>query len=441
MGIRTAIFVLLFLICTIGAFGMPLLGLLGYMAHYVIGPERQWWAAPLQQYDIRYSFTLAAVAAVGCLLHWRSLRYGTQFLTFQEKLFLSFLAMAWLVRAISEPTALYTVVDHPTLKLTKVFLFSLMLTHVVTDCKSLKAVFWTLTISMFLVAIQAYNTPRSAFEGGRLEGIGGVDFNESNFLCAFIVGVLPLMGVLFLDSRWLGKLVILAAGVFSVNTIVLTRSRGAVVGMVLGGVVAVVLAPKGYRKLIAAGLVVAGLGFVYLSDPAFLSRLSTITREEEERDISAQSRIELWHVSRDIVRDYPQGIGPGNFFQFAGRYDARYEGRDVHNTYLRCATEVGVVGFLLFIALIANAFVVLIRTMRKARALPAELQKQILLPAYGLAVGLCMMLGTGLTVTLVYTEALWWFLMMPVCMERIMHNLAADAVAKAAAAIPVEEVL
>jgi len=30
---------------------------------------------------------------------------------------------------------------------------------------------------------------------------------------------------------------------------------------------------------------------------------------------------------------------------------------------------------------------------------------------------------------------------MPVCMERIMHNLAADAVAKAAAAIPVEEVL
>ena len=64
MGSRTILFLALFLLCAGGALFLPLLGLLGYMAHYIIGPEGQWWTAPLRPYEIRYSLMLAVMAAV-----------------------------------------------------------------------------------------------------------------------------------------------------------------------------------------------------------------------------------------------------------------------------------------------------------------------------------------------------------------------------------------
>ena len=426
MGLRTIAFVLLFLGCSCGALGVPLLGILGYVAHYIIGPERQWWVAPLRQFEIRYSLTLAVATAIGIALNFGKLRYGATLLTSQEKALLGFVGFAWLLRAFSEPTVFYTVVDHPALKLTKVAVFCLMLTHVVTNVRSLKILLWTLVISTFILGIEAYSAPRSTFEHGRLEGIGGVDFGEANFLAAFIGGMLPLAGVLFLESRWLGKLLAGGCGVFCVNTIVLTRSRGAVVGMALGVVVAIFLAPKGYRTKIVAGLLVAGLGGLYLADPGFLARLNTLGPNTGDVDRSAQSRLETWALSVDMLKDHPLGIGPGNFFQVAGEYDQRYQGRDSHNTYARCFTELGIPGFALFLGLILHSIVMLKRTMRKAYKLPPKCQAQIILPSYGLAVGLCMMLGAGLTVTLLYTEALWWFLMLPVCLERAVDNLASD---------------
>jgi putative inorganic carbon (hco3(-)) transporter len=426
LGLRTLLFIGLFLLCTVGALGVPLLGLLGYMAHYIIGPEGQWWAAPLRPLEIRYSLTLAVMAAVGIALNFKKLRYGPSFLNPYEKTLLAFLGLMWLLRAVSEPTVYYTTVDHPSLKLTKVTIFCLMLTHVVTGGKSLKTLIWTLVLSTFILGIEAYSAPRWSFERGRLEGIGGVDFSESNFLPAFIGGVLPLMGILFLQSRWPGKLVTLAAGVFSVNAIVLTRSRGAIVGIALGGLASLVFAPKGYRSKIFAGLLVAGVGGLYLSDAAFLSRIATIDSSDTNRDKSAQSRLDIWYLSLRMLSDHPFGVGPGNFAQFAGRYNILYQDRDAHNTYVRCSAELGIPGLLLFLALIVHAIAASKRTIKKAYDLPPEYRAQILMPGFGCAVGLCMALGCGLTVTLLYTEALWWFLLMPLCVERAADNLAED---------------
>ena len=102
-----------------------------------------------------------------------------------------------------------------------------MLTHVVTDLKSLNRVFWVMIVATLLLSLQAYGKPRWAFIGGRLEGVGGVDFTDANALGAFLAAMLPIIGVQFLRSAWRGKLLCLATGVFATNAIVLTRSRGA----------------------------------------------------------------------------------------------------------------------------------------------------------------------------------------------------------------------
>lgn len=434
MGLRTLLFALLFAGSAAAALVVPLVGLLGYMAHYIIGPDRQWWNAPLRPYGLRYSFILAASTAIGMVFRIRGLKFGREVLKLQEKLLLALLTLVWVLRLVSEPTVGYTIIDHPSLKLTKVALFVLVLTHLVTEARSLKLLMWLLAISTLLLGVQAYTMPLSAFESARLENVGGADFAEANFLSAFIAGVLPVMGVLFLQSKWPGKTLAVLAGVFSVNAIILTRSRGAVVGIALGGVLAVLMAPRRYRLKIVVGLLVVVIGGVYLADPGFLRRVSTLNRPEEELDIATIGRIETWRASVQMLRDHPLGIGPGNFFQMIGRYNPKYAFRDAHNTYSRCFVELGIPGLVLFGMLIANAVIVARRAMRRALSLRPELRDQILYPAYGFAVGLCMMLCCGLTVTLLYTEAVWWFLMFPTCVERAVDNLATETVPRPAQA-------
>jgi O-antigen ligase len=262
---------------------------------------------------------------------------------------------------------------------------------------------------------------------GRLEDVGGVDFAEANFLPAFIGAMLPLIGVLFFQPRWYGKVVCLVTGVFAVNTIILARSRGGLVGIGLGLIPAVLLAPKRFRMQVAVGLIVAGLGGAYLMDPGFWGRMSTINRVEDERDASAQSRLDLWDISIRMVKDHPLGIGPGNWFQTVGRYNPGFEGRDAHSTYFRCLAELGIPGFALFVMVAVSAVRVALGAYRRSAQITTNAGKMLHLLCYGYTVSLCTFLGAGLTVTALYTEVLWWLLFLPVCLERAVANLLAES--------------
>ena len=345
MSLKTLLFVGLFAVCCAAAVFQPLWGILGYLAHYIIGPERQWWERPIQHLGIRYSYILAIATAIGVALNYGKLRFGKKLLHRHEVLLLLFVGLLWALRLLNEPTDYYTIVDHPTLKMTKVMVFGLMLTHVVTDAKKLRALLWTLVVCTLILGLQAYTAARPR---GRLESVGGVDFSESNFLAAFLGAMLPLVGVLFLQTGWAGKLLCLGTGAFAANAIVLTRSRGALVGIALGLIPAILLAPKKLRLTIGAGMLVAGLGVLYVSlpDAGFMQRMKSITLSSEERDESSQQRLDLWETSLVMVKDHPLGIGPGNFFQVVGRYRPDLEGRDTHSTYFRCLTELGIPGFL-----------------------------------------------------------------------------------------------
>lgn len=424
MPLKTVLFILLFALATCGALAHPLLGILGYVAHYTIGPERQWWERPIQHLGIRYSYVLAIATAIGVALNYRRLRFGKKLLHRNEVLLLLFVGLLWLLRVVSEPTEYYTIVDHPTLKLTKVMIFGLMLTHVVTDMKKLRALVWTLVVCAFVLGVQAYNAPHF----GRLESVGGTDFAESNYLAAFLGAMIPLVGVLFLQTGWGGKLLCLGAGAFAANAITLTRSRGAVMGIVLGLIPAAFLAPKKLRLKIAAGILVAGLGALYVSlpDTGFMHRMKSISVSGEELDASSQQRLDLWQTSLTMVKDHPLGIGPGNFFQVVGRYRPELKGRDAHSMFFRCLTELGIPGFVFFLVICFSAIRTALRASRTAESIPSETGTAIRLLCYGFAVALCAFLAASTMVTTLYTESLWWLLLMPVCLERTVENAMAD---------------
>jgi len=437
MGVRTILLLLAFAGASVGALFTPMCGLIGYVLHYNIGPERQWWEAPIQHWGLRYSLTLAVVTAIGMALHWRDLRYGKTLLLGHEKLILLFLGLVWFSYLIGEPTTeRYTTVDHPAVKFTKLVLFVLMLTHVVSTPERLKVLLWAMVAGAFILGWQAWTTPYRQFVSGRLESVGGSDFNDANTLAAYLVALLPLIGVQFLRSGWWGKAACLAAGVFATNAIVLTRSRGAVLGLAASGMAALMLSPRGHRLKIALGLVVAVLGGLYLADPGFMGRASTVTESDEERDPSATSRLEIWEGSIRMLKAKPLGVGVGNFYQSIGRYAPEQAERDAHNTYVRCYGELGVQGLAALLAVLLSAFLLLRRTMRQVKDLPQKQRDDITYVAFGVTTSLAALMACSITRTLLYIEFFWWMLAMPVVIWRVAENLRAQGSVVGIAAAP-----
>jgi len=302
-----------------------------------------------------------------------------------------------------------------------------MMTHVVTDTKRLHWVLWALVLGALLLGVQAYLTPYRGFSKGRLEGVGGADFSDANRFGGYMAGMLFLAGAQFMRSRLPGRALAFLAGGFIANAVVLTRSRGAFLGVMGGMIVAVLLAPRHYRAKILTGVLVAGIGGLYLSDPQFLRRIGTIDESEQQRDTSAQSRLEIWQGGLEMLLDHPLGVGPGNFYQNIGRYAPLHPGRDAHNTFVRCAGELGFPGLILLGALIVNAFSLLRKVMQESLLLPNDDGTALFWAGFGVATGLSAMLVYGMTGTLVYTEYLWWMLGMPVCLARVLDNTREDS--------------
>ena len=423
MALKTVLFVVLFLAACIGTFIGPIWPMLGYVAHYCIGVERQWWHAPIADLGVRYSFTLAILTAVAMFLHAKSLRFGRAGLCAHEMLLLAYLGAVWLSVLIGPPTVgRYIVADHISVKFTKVVLFTFMLTHIVTDIKNLDRLLWVLIVCSMVLGMQAWDTPYGSFVRGRLENIGGPDFSDANYFGAFMATMMWPIGIQFIRSGWGGKILCFLSGGFTANAVILTRSRGAFVGLMAGGLMALFMAPKRFRAYIALGLVLGGVGFYSLTDERFVQRSSTIVAPQEELDESAKARIDLTKTALRMWASKPWGIGAGNFHQSIGQYDHRLKGADAHNGYTRCLVELGAQGFLLFMALWGSALLILYRMRRPISGMNEARQKDVMLLAFGFMCSIAAVMACMLTMSLTYVEFTWWIVMIPVCMRRIVDN-------------------
>lgn len=416
-----------FAICSLGAAFVPMLGVCGYMTHYTLG-QVYWWFQPLRGLGIRYSLVLAVATGLGIALNWRKRAFGKSAVARQEKLCLLLVGLVWLLVILGPETIGRDVVDHPSVKFTKIIVFGLMLSHIATSFRKVDQVLWVLVIGALILGLQAYDTPLRQFARGRIERVGGSDFREANGLAAYLVALFPFIAVKFLSSRWLGKALCTVAGAFAANTIVLTRSRGAFVGLAFGAVAAVIMAPKKYRVRILISLIVAGSGLYYLTDQQFRDRMSTITRSEDTRDSSAESRVAIWKGGLAMIADNPLGVGPGNFYQFIGKYARQHPGRDAHNTFIRCTAELGLLGMATVLMLLGSGVWSMRRLMKRAGRLPEPYKEQVVYTSYAIITSICSLVGCFMTMTLLYMEAVWWILLLPVCLQRAVENCHAQSV-------------
>lgn len=143
--------------------------------------------------------------------------------------------------------------------------------------------------------------------------------------------------------------------------LLLTFSRGAWIGFFVG---AVFLLPYAIRQNhfwkkvppVFLAIIVTGLIFISIFYPLLLSRAGLNEQNTEMRSIS--DRVVYMEIALDAIQNHPvRGVGMGNFPWYASNYiffNTNYDldGNNVHNIYLTVFSELGVVGFGLFMGML-----------------------------------------------------------------------------------------
>jgi len=409
----------------------PIVGVVNYMMVYQCNPHWWWWGKPLAQFGIRYSLTAAVCLIVGMLVS--SARIPKSRILFGEWMVLLIVFLVIIMASGLSGTGMsgygWSLIDK-TLKMT-IFLYCFL--RMGGSRRNFKYILWALVFGTLMIGNDAYNANADQFVDGRLNSIGGVDFRESSGLGAHMAAMLPLVGVAFLCARtWKWKSIAALAGILAANTIIQCRTRSAFIGLAAGLVVAVLLAPKGWRRRIYGLMILAALGAYKLTDGYFWERMQTVLRPTEYgEDSTIQARLELWHAAWLMFKDYPMGVGVGQYKFVIEQYDTGefthafgLPRRVTHNTYLLCASELGFHGFIVFVALMGLSLLKVRRCVKLAR--DSDDPRETRLFAYGCLLAMVIYMTASAFTDRLYTESFWWVLALPVCLERaLLHELLA----------------
>lgn len=419
MPLRSILFMAFFLGSSAASLIHPTAGVICYLVLYHVYPQTTWWGKSIAFLGLRYTFLCGVAIAVGATLNANRLRFGRHFLLPVEVgMVVMFLAM---VLSTATGTGWDARTEEFLDKMAKVFLFAFLLSHVVVTRRALWQVVVVLVLMALYLGHEAHIAPRGAFEGNRLNGIGGPDFQDSNGLSIHLCALLPFLLVVFRHKGWGFKaLAFLAAG-YTVNAILLCRTRSVAVAGIAAAAMAVLYAPRHHRRWSVGLLCLGLLGVLLLSDQSYWNRVSTILHERHGQSVS--DRLVIWGGAWQMIKDNPLGVGIGHFQAQIGRYTASLGvvKRDAHNSYLLCAAETGLPGIAAYLATLALAWYTLGRTARRLRARVLD-PGELVLIIFANRLALVVYVVAGIFSSRFYTEGQWLLIALTACTARVVEN-------------------
>jgi O-antigen ligase len=313
-------------------------------------------------------------------------------------------------------------------KFVKIAVFVLILVRCVRTPMHFHLAIGAWLVGVTYICYQAWGQA-GVWRGGRLDwGLGGPDFAESSDLSAHLIATLPMIGALFFMARThLSRGLLLVVGALAVNTIIMTRTRNAVVGLLAMCVVTLLALPRGYRLKGWAALAVGVALATQLADPGWWRRMETLT--SYHNDAAVMNRFTYWAAAVEMAVDYPLGIGIGNFQERVLDYVPGLQIiRSAHNTYFECLAELGLPGFTLLMMLIAITLMRLIGARRAGESglLDVDLHHpwgglrfHLSWHATALAIGLIGYLACGTFTTRLWAEDFWMLIGLSCCLQNI----------------------
>jgi putative inorganic carbon (hco3(-)) transporter len=260
-----------------------------------------------------------------------------------------------------------------------------------------------------LSAILLPPPPESAVYGRATGTVG-----DPNELAAVLVVGLAV-ATAFAVNRHINPQLRLLSGVsavFCLTGILVSLSRGGLIGTACALVFAIFVAGRWRKRVLAlcAALAVLAVGyFAFVAAVPAQQRVLNVTRE------GGSGRLTLWTVGGRMVAAHPvQGVGAGQFELVSVHYLLRpgqLEGQFIlsnpkvaHNTYLNVTAELGFIGGLLFVAILAVCVGCTLLALKRVREAGDE-RMEILI--CGLVVGTGGYLVTLMFISVEYAKLLW----------------------------------
>jgi O-antigen ligase len=274
---------------------------------------------------------------------------------------------------------------------------------------------WAILLGGLLTALVALAgaSPGNAtapYAEGRLRG--GIE--DPNELAAVLIPALVLAS--FAIACFKGgivRLLIVTSAVILAVTIFLTGSRGGLVALGAVFVAAMLFSGRLRPAATVVILIIAGIGVSYYS---IFAPAESRTRVSDFTAGGGAGRTELWGIALEVASDHPiLGVGAANFSIVEPSYATHTRNvsnvqyvvdvpRVAHSTYLQILADLGIVGLLTFLFIIAAALVVLGRAIGSlGRTEDSELE----VVARGLLVGLIGMLAALVFISSGWDKQLW----------------------------------
>lgn len=434
MSLTAIVFWLVYAGGALAALARPIVGVLLYVVVYHLNPEGQWWGESVRGLGLRTSLTVALATSIGAITRQPAITFSGRQITAPVAWALAFLALAvaslsWTEVELSRSAELAQ-------KFAKVIAFVLILVTCVRSPAEYQMVVMAWVAGVFYLGYQAWGSV-GVYTSGRLTGgLGGSDFADSSGLAAHLVGSLPLVAVLFfLARRWWTRALIAFIGALAINTIILTRTRSAILGLAAVLFVGALSLPRRHRLKGFVAIVLGGALFVRLSDEAWWMRMKTVA--DYQLDPSATARLTYWKAAVEMASDYPLGVGIGAFHEIVKEYVPGLEmERSAHNTFMTCLAELGVGGLaLLFMVLWAcvrrqGRMIALSgdgRLEALIRAGPCVTRFHAGLHAAALRAALAGYLACGMFTTRLWAADLWMLIGLSACLASVARGMCREA--------------
>jgi putative inorganic carbon (hco3(-)) transporter len=247
-------------------------------------------------------------------------------------------------------------------------IFLLMVHSAVKTPRDLRILAWAFVSGASMSALYGFAFGLSA-EGRFVGGSGDANFMASVLVSSIVIAAFMLAAT----SSTSRRLLLLAFITIDFVALLQTQSRGGLIALAVALVSSCFLAGRLRSRVIATSLVVVALGLGYY---AVLAPAQLRTRATNISASGSAGRTDLWGVAWQIVKDRPvQGVGLDNFQTAESRYVTgtfnilnvqRFRRLDLvtHNTYLQVVTELGIVGLVLFLAVIVASVALAVRALR-----------------------------------------------------------------------------
>lgn len=171
--------------------------------------------------------------------------------------------------------------------------------------------------------------------------------NPNNLGAFLVIGFFPIFMLMLQEKKIGKKLLYLFINIIMLINVILTISRNSLIAIAIGIIVISIF--YSWKAIIALG----GLSVLFMMIPQVSTRLKSVFLASSNAD-----RISLWKVALKMIKDHPiLGVGNGNYISLYDSYVKKYPELRYsnfvhfpsHNSYLKVASELGLVGISVFV--------------------------------------------------------------------------------------------